>query len=595
MNINSKIGSFYENNRETHYGILLVTALVSLAIHFLLYTRVADMRFDVTADLPEKYRETPQRKIARFEHLKVDPAEALPVPKFDNPSQNHDIGLSSKQLSEIVSVPAPVYAAPPVSEAVLEAATVKEVEISRIAPDDSVWQPRQEIIKITDKVLGDDSILLPRREILPIERFSSAPDYVPPVEIKENLVMPVMDSMPRPGMAPSATAIEEAPKPPAEKAKTATAKDLKPARQLPEFGEKPQSITPYRAVEERLDAKMTLYAPNDSRNAAYFKIEITPKSPSVLPAVPKDILFLQDSSRSLSWQRLPFCKKALIECLGKIGPQDRFNVASFKDSVSFCFENSAAEGTSPIWAYPTADNLSRAEEFINSLKSEGDTDIFTSLRSLTSLPADRKRPLIVMAVTDGNATTGITDSSRIIAEFSRINDNISLYLVGTHPKANNYFLDLVSFCNRGSKRTAPNDRFKIPGHILSIADESARPVLGRITATTDSASNAEIFPLPSANLYADRPLVYYGSCPASAGRIALHIRGEGGEAKCDSIFEFDLSKAERGSPEIALEWAKRKIYTLIGLHAREPSDSLLVQIDALSRRFRIEIPYWGSF
>ena len=158
-----------------------------------------------------------------------------------------------------------------------------------------------------------------------------------------------------------------------------------------------------------------------------------------LPIVGKDIVFVQDASRSLARERLHFCKEGLKEALGTVSAADRFNVVSFRDNATFCFGLD--------WATPTTENFQHAIAFIDSLDSRGDTDLFRSLKSLTALPRDPARPLIAIVITDGKATTGITASTRIIGEFSKLNDDMSLYVLGTHAKANAYLLDMLAPMN----------------------------------------------------------------------------------------------------------------------------------------------------
>lgn len=585
----SKPGSFYERYNDHRYGLLIITAIVSFILHYFLYVRMADMRFDVTAEIPEKYRAQKDNEIVNFEHITEDPFKTLPAPEFGDNKAKPGVGMSSEELSEILEAPLMTFSAPPVSQPVLEAATVKEIKLSEIAPADHVWQPRQEIIKVVDKIVRDDVALLPRRELYAIERIQSAPDYVPSIDVSKDIKIPVAKTKATPSPVAGVGTKTKSPPKPVESVAEEIRKEssIKPDTALTQYGEKPGDITEFQAVDSRLSLSTEVYSSKDNDGRKYFKLTVFPREAAELPIVPKDIVFVQDASRSLAMQRLHFCKAGLINSLKYLHPKDRFNVVSFRDKATFCFQDG--------WAMPTEANIAKATTFLTSLTSEGNTDLFESLKSLFTLPRDPARPLIVVVITDGKATTGITQSSRIIGEISKLNDNISLYVLGTHGRANGYLLDMLSFCNRGEQIIVTSGRWDIPQAIERLVASCKDPILGRIGITTDSSSKAELFPLPSANLYAGKPLTYYGACDDSTQKIVLQVRGEGGSAKCDIIFNIDLSTALKARTDLKAEWAKRKMHTLVGAYARTPSRELLLEMQRLSIETGLPIPYQGEF
>ena len=226
------------------------------------------------------------------------------------------------------------------------------------------------------------------------------------------------------------------------------------------------------------------------------------------------------------------------------------------------------------------------------MRAEGATDIFASVRTLQALPRDPARPLIAVVITDGQATTGLTESTKIIGQFSALNDgNCSVFALGTHGRANAYLLDLLSFCNRGSSVIVTTGRWDIPKKIEELVTGISRPVLGNIGVTADWTSKADLQPLPSANLFADRPLEYYGSMPPGVTNLVIQIRGEGGAAKCDVIFQLDLNAAPAGGESLRTGWARRKMHSLIGAYARDPQAEILREMRQLSRQYNLPIPY----
>lgn len=582
--------SFYEQDEGRNWAPIILATLASLALHVFLYLRVADMRFDVSAQIPEKFKDAPSRRVVNFERAKDDSEKTFETSETGDPSDRPTVGLTSAELGEIFEAPEIAFSAPPVRQATIEAATFREIAATDLSPDVSVWQPRQEIIQIVDRHVRDEVAFLPRRESFDIERFEAAPDYAPVIELSGTVLVPVKppDGL-LPARAPSIDA--SLPKPEtavkASVAEPVTDVSATPAVTITKYGEKPEEISEFKHVDNRLSANVTVFAPPNGDGRKYFRLEINPADASVLPIVRKDIVFVQDASRSLARERLYFCKEGLKEAMGSIAVGDRFNIVSFRDDTTFCFGKS--------WATPNRENFEKAFAFIDSLESQGDTDLFRSLKSLMDLPRDPKRPLIAIVITDGKATIGTTGSSRIIGEFSKLNDNMSLYVLGTHAKANAYLLDMLAFCNRGRQYVVRSDRWSIPAAVRDIVSSCSKPLLGRIKVDAGVASGAEFFPLPSPNLYAGEPLVYYGSCPKETGETVFQVRGEGGDAKIDCLFNIDFSKAPSGGQAIFDEWARRKMHSLIGEYARNPSQALLQSMRQLSAKTGMPIPYFGEF
>lgn len=577
-------GPYYEEETHHHYILVGVAIVLSIVLHYALMKRVSNMRFDVTANVDQAVREQYEREPpSKIESIPEDPEQPLQNPFEGDVTTSPGVGIQAA-VTELASKPDPSLSAPRVSDQALTVAREVPVQPPKGPEPKNVWLPRQEVISVVDKIVRDDIAVHPRIALPPIERVSMAPDYVPAVNIskiklEKNETPPVppviefdQGESPQTIATPETVEVETAPTPEAQT----------PEVTISRFGEKPSDISSFKPVDSRLMAKTTVFRPNDGSDKCYFKFEVAPREAAALPVVPKDIVFVQDASRSLAEERLYFCRKALAEAIQKLAAPDRFNIALFRENAEFCFDG---------WATPNKETIEQATTFINAMKSKGGTDVFESMKSILTLPRDPARPLIIVLVTDGKATTGLTKSSSIIGEFSKLNDNTSVFAIGTHGKANNYLLDMLTFCNRGSADIVTSGRWDIPNNISSMIEGCSRPVLGRVGVTTALASEAELFPLPSANLYADRTLEYYGSCPKDVTNLVVQVRGEGGGTKCDILFQMDLSTAETGGMDIKNGWARRKMHSLVGQYARDPSPELLDAMRKLSYNSGFPIPY----
>ncbi len=472
------------------------------------------------------------------------------------------------------------------------------------------WQPRQEIIAIDSTFALETLPTLPRRTIPDVVRVPNAADIVLPVDPSdmqleagrvslEPLLQAIVggqgsDGQGRtvgqpetPGVSDLADDVtgDADVSPPAEVVEISEA-----ATEAPEelFVESPSEITTVKPIETLLKAELQVYFDKRDKEYGYFRIEINRIDKDVLPVLPKDILLVQDASASIAEQRLYFCREALHDIIDNIGPEDRFNVVRFNDKAEFCFED---------WAPRSDVAMAEARTFIAGMQSNGETDILASLRPLLDVSGTPGRPIVALLVTDGLATTGLTRSTDIIGEFSKLNDGrISVFAMGTMMKANTYLLDLISYCNRGDSRLTVGGRWGIPEALGSLMQELSQPVLADMSLRFAEGASCEVYPWSTMNLYSDRPLYIYGRFPRDLESFTFQAKGEAGAVECDMIFTMNIADAEKVSDKAIREaWANQKIYTLIGAYARTQNPTHLREMDQTARKYRIKVPYRKKF
>lgn len=445
------------------------------------------------------------------------------------------------------------------------------------------WQPRQDVVAISGKLLGEDLVKGNRRLIPDIERMPNAPDVVFPVaydKLKRETGTLVL------GGAESDDISPEVPVPLLPKQVGATKVDIPsndisgPTDMIDGSERKERKV---QALDDVLDAKLTVYSPFlDSKNK-YFKLEVKRISDKLLPELPKDILFVQDSSASMAEQRLHFCREGLAGGLEFVKKEDRFNIIAFSDAPVACFDG---------WASPGKSTMERAGRFVANLRSAGSTDILGSLSALRDIKTEKGRPCIAFLITDGLATTGIVESAEIIREFTKDNsEGISVFTMGTMSEANMYLLDLLSYCNGGSTHVVKGGRWSIAEDITNQIHSISRPVLSNLQLAF-AGRDIEVFPAKVRHLYMDEPLVLYGKCPKSMKRVTFQAIGSAGENRCDMIFDLPLDRSnDDGSKSIKQDWAMQKVYHLMGEMARKDDDRYREELKTLAKDYDLKLPY----
>lgn len=464
-------------------------------------------------------------------------------------------------------------------------------------PRRSKWQARREMLVVESRVVDDTVKALTRRTIPAVERSRVAPDIANPVDVRRirALAPAVGTTTRRPGggggpgggLKPAVITTgtvggDDQPTPAVVAIRDPDAEDPSTVTMEPKA-----AVTDYQPVEDLLIAKVSTYHQFSDFKYSYFRIEIDRAGADLLPVIPKDVVFVQDSSASMAETRLYFCRQGLTNALSTLGKHDRFNVISFRDSATQCFED---------WVDNRPAAVAKATGFIQGLTSTGETDIFASIRGLVNLKRVPGRPVIAIVITDGRSTTGMTRSSDIIGEFSKLNNgDISVFTMGAMKLANTYLLDLLSYCNRGDYRIADGGRFGIPESLSQLAAEVRRPVLSEMRCYFSQETPCAVYPVLTSNLYLDRTYVLHGRCPKGSKKVLFRVKGKAGKEKCDMIFDLDLGKETQSRDKSIREnWARQKIFHLMGEHARKPNADTLKAIRETARKYGVRIPHRGE-
>lgn len=298
------------------------------------------------------------------------------------------------------------------------------------------------------------------------------------------------------------------------------------------------------AVRELLDGRdAQSLAPRVSLNVTsatagdwtYFRVRAEAKRD--LKPVPKDFVILLDASGSIGWQRMISCREAAARILRRAAnTEDRFNLVAFRDRFSYAF---------PSWCACHEANFKAAEKWLNELSAFGRTDVFGTISSLLALPRDPKRPLIALVVTDGEVTSGLSDTAKILSRFTALNDGlISVYMYGVKFEANRELIDVLTHGNRGESLIFEGYSRASSGEGMSVISERFRdPVLTDLRLVFATGCEAESYPRLLRNLYRGVPVEFTGRIKSPGRRLAFSLKGLAGQQAYEDFFEIDLAQA----------------------------------------------------
>jgi Ca-activated chloride channel family protein len=343
----------------------------------------------------------------------------------------------------------------------------------------------------------------------------------------------------------------------------------------------------YALTEKELGTDLLTYRLNGQDG--YFILLLSPALVEAAQTLPKDVIFVFDTSGSMAGEKIEQARASLKHAIGRLGPTDRFAIVSFSDAVR--------EFRPRLVAMSEVDRT-ELEQFINSLDAAGGTNINEALLRGLDLFTQDERLKTVVFLTDGLPSSGEEHPAKIVQNVISKNKPIGarFFVFGVGYDVNTHLLDELSLEGRGfSTYVEPNQ--SIEREIAQFYDKVGSPILTdlKIDFTAINASVYDIYPAKLPDLYKGSQLQIVGRYSKSAqGKVILTGQRSGQEAR----YEIELNLTEISTTHNFLPklWASRKIgYLLDQIRLKGESQELVQSVKALAQKFGIVTPYTAYF
>lgn len=300
--------------------------------------------------------------------------------------------------------------------------------------------------------------------------------------------------------------------------------------------------------------------------------------------IPKDVVFVLDTSGSMAGRKLEQAKKALLFCVENLNAEDRFEIIRFSTEAEPMFGGLTRPGDA---------EKGRATKFIEELKATGGTAINDALvKALGTRPTTGDRPYVVVFLTDGLPTVGVTQEDQILANVKAANTGSTrVFCFGIGQDVNTHLLDKITEETRSfSQYVLPDEDLEIK--VSSFFSKIKDPVLTSPSLAFSGAVRAsKLYPSPLPDLFRGEQLVLVGRY-SGQGAAAVTLNGRVNDTP--RAFSYDLSFGEKTTEHdfIPRLWATRRVgYLLDEIRLRGESAELRDEITELARRYAIVTPY----
>ncbi len=342
----------------------------------------------------------------------------------------------------------------------------------------------------------------------------------------------------------------------------------------------------YTVSREDVGIHLLPYRP-DPEQPGYFLLLAAP-SIEVDHVLPRDIFLVLDTSGSMEGVKLSQAKEALSYVLSQLNPEDRFNVISFSTGVRLF-----APELQP------ADRADEAAAWVAEMEALGGTDInLALLEALSQQQTGSRRPRVVLFLTDGLPTEGVTDISQILANVrSSSTADVRLFPFGVGDDVNTLLLDTLAEDNRG-RTTYVRSEEEIQERVSGYYARISTPVLRDLRLEFEGMLVEELYPADLPDLFAGSGLLLTGrfrNLESEDGKVTVTLYGRAeGEMRAytKTVSLLDGGQAPAVQQAVPRLWAARKIghlLTQIRLQGENP-EWIQAVID-LSIQYGVMTPY----
>ncbi len=290
------------------------------------------------------------------------------------------------------------------------------------------------------------------------------------------------------------------------------------------------------------------------RDAYYSLLMVTPQmeTPSKPgdSALPRDLVFVIDTSGSMGGESIRQAKRALVMAIKRLQPQDRFNLIQFNSNTRSLF---------PEVQPATQAMRARAISYAKGLSAGGGTEMYSAIdtaltqryAALETGQPERLRQIVFL--TDG----AVGNEQQLFELIKQKLDNSRLFTIGIGSAPNSYFMSKAAEFGRGSF-THIGSMKMVAERMTELFRKLEAPTLTNLEVNLVQAGLAERYPQRIPDLYQGEPVMVVMKTETPPRGISL--TGAGVEGVFERILDLHHSEPREG---INVLWARRKTAALM--------------------------------
>ena len=309
----------------------------------------------------------------------------------------------------------------------------------------------------------------------------------------------------------------------------------------PEVGDKPQAAVFTETKKDKTYALVMVMPPSAASEA-----KTTP--------MPREVIFVIDTSGSMEGMSMEQARESLALALGRLMPQDRFNVIQFNSYTSKLYPDAV-----PV----NGRTLREAQDYARNLRANGGTEIAGALDAAL-IGSDNPNVIRqVVFMTDGS----VGNEEALFGIIRKKLGDSRLFTIGIGSAPNSLFMTKAAEFGHGT--------FTYIGKVEEVNEKMSglfrkleNPVLTNISVRLPGVIDGEMWPRQLPDLYAGEPVML--SAMLNDTGADMTVSGTSGAVKWSTKLALASNKTESG---VGVLWARKKISSLMDAAHTNPDEA----------------------
>jgi len=263
--------------------------------------------------------------------------------------------------------------------------------------------------------------------------------------------------------------------------------------------------------------------------------------------MPKELVFVLDTSGSMSGFPIEKAKETMKLALDNLYPTDTFNLITFSGDEHILFPE-------PVPA--TKENLHKAQRFLASREGSGGTEMMKAIKASMDPSDAQDHVRIVCFMTDGY----VGNDMEIIGEVQK-HPNARVFAFGIGSSVNRFLLDSMAKYGRGEvEYVGLNDDGSAAARRFH--ERVRNPLLTDISIDWNQMPVTDVYPKTVPDLFGAKPVILTGRYTGSGSGV---IRLKGKMSGRDFVREIpvDFSDSQKQHDVLATLWARKRVDDLM--------------------------------
>src|SRR2546421_12138941 len=272
-----------------------------------------------------------------------------------------------------------------------------------------------------------------------------------------------------------------------------------------------------------------------------------PERVTAADVTPKELVFVLDTSGSMSGFPIEKAKETMKLALDNLYPYDTFNLITFAGDEHILFPE-------PVPA--TKENLAKAQNFLESRQGSGGTEMIKAIKASMD-PSDAQGHVrIVCFMNDGY----VGNEMEIIGEVQK-HPNARVFAFGIGSSVNRFLLDNMAKYGRGEvEYVALNDDGSAAAKRFH--ERVRNPLLTDISIDWNGLAVADVYPRTIPDLFGAKPVVLTGRYTGN-GKGTIRLKGKMAGADFAREIPVDFSSSQSQHGVLSTLWARTRVDDLM--------------------------------